>query len=68
MTKQTLKVDGMHCEHCVRAVKGSVSALAGVSVVDVSLTENQVTVDFDPAKTSLDSIKHAIEEEGYSVR
>ncbi len=68
MTKQILGVDGMHCEHCVRAVKTSVSALAGVSQVEVSLAENQVTVGFDPAKTDLASIKSAIEEQGYSVR
>lgn len=68
MTKQTLNVDGMHCEHCVHAVKSSVSALAGVTEVDVNLSENQVTVGFDPAKTDLASIKTAIEEQGYSVR
>ena len=65
MTKQILSVEGMHC---VRAVKTSVSALAGVSQVDVSLAENQVTVGFDPTKTDLASIKSAIEEQGYSVR
>jgi len=68
MTKQTLNVDGMHCQHCVHAVKSSVSALAGVSEVEVSLTENQVTVGFDPSRTDLASIKTAIEEQGYSVR
>ncbi len=68
MTKQTLNVEGMHCEHCVHAVKSSVSALAGVSEVEVSLSENQVTVGYDPAKTDLARIKTAIEDEGYSVR
>ena len=68
MTMQILNVEGMHCEHCVHAVKSSVCALAGVSQVDVSLSENRVTVGFDPAKTSLSSIRSAIEEQGYSVR
>ncbi|HTZ52683.1 MAG TPA: copper ion binding protein [Spirochaetia bacterium] len=64
---QTLNVQGMSCQHCVHAVKSSVSALAGVDSVDVSLEKNLVTVGFDPAKSSLPAIKAAIEGEGYSV-
>jgi len=64
---QNLNVQGMSCQHCVHAVKSSVSALAGVDIVDVSLEKNLVTVGFDPSKTSLQSIRSAIEDEGYSV-
>jgi copper chaperone len=64
---QNLNVQGMSCQHCVHAVKSSVSALAGVETVEVSLEKKLVTVGFDPAKTSLQSIKSAIEDQGYSV-
>jgi copper chaperone len=64
---QNLHVQGMSCQHCVHAVTTSVSALAGVDSVDVSLEEKRVTVAFDPSKTSLPSITSAIEGEGYSV-
>ncbi len=64
---QTLNVNGMSCEHCVRAVKGAVSALPGVDSVDVSLEKNVVTVGYDPAATSEQSIRAAIEGEGYTV-
>ena len=64
---QTLNVQGMSCQHCVRAVTTSVSALAGVDSVDVSLEKNLVTVGFDPSKTTLKSISEAIEGEGYKV-
>ncbi len=64
---QTLNVNGMSCEHCVRAVKGAVSALPGVETVDVSLEKNLVTVGYDPAATSEQSIRAAIEGEGYTV-
>jgi copper chaperone len=57
----------MSCQHCVHAVKSSVSALAGVDTVEVSLEKNLVTVGFDPGKTTLQSIKTAIEDQGYSV-
>ncbi len=64
---QQLNVNGMSCEHCVRAVRHSVLAVAGVSTVDVSLEQKLATVAFDPEQTSLESIKAAIEAEGYSV-
>ena len=64
---QNLNVQGMSCQHCVHAVKSSVSALAGVDSVDVSLEKNLVTVGFDPGMTSLQSIEAAIEDQGYSV-
>jgi copper chaperone len=69
MSKQTqeLNVQGMSCQHCVHVVKTSVSALAGVDSVDVSLEKKLVTVGFDPEKTSLQSIENAIVDEGYSV-
>lgn len=69
VSKQTqeLNVQGMSCQHCVHAVKSSVSALAGVDSVDVSLEKNLVTVGFDPSQANLPAIKAAIEGEGYSV-
>jgi len=63
----TLNVEGMSCEHCVHAVKTSVSAVAGVNSVDVSLEKKLVTVAFDPSMAGLPAIKTAIEEEGYTV-
>ena len=64
---QILNVQGMSCQHCVHAVKSSVSAVTGVDTVDVSLEKNLVTVGFDPEKANLQSIKTAIEDQGYSV-
>ena len=69
MAKQTLNltVNGMSCQHCVHAIKSSVSALAGVDAVEVDLEKKLVTVGFDPTAASLQSIKTAIEDQGYSV-
>jgi copper chaperone len=64
---QNLNVQGMSCQHCVHAVKTSVSALTGVDSVEVSLEKKLVTVGFDPSQTTLQSITAAIEGEGYSV-
>lgn len=62
-----LKVDGMSCMHCVNAIKSSISALEGVSNVDVNLEGKTVTVQYDEIKTPLERIKEEIEEQGYDV-
>ncbi|HVI42513.1 MAG TPA: copper chaperone CopZ [Anaerovoracaceae bacterium] len=67
MTKSVLNVEGMSCSHCVSAVTKAVTALEGVSGVNVDLEGKTATVDYDAAKVSLESIKEAIEDEGYDV-
>ena len=66
MEKIILKVDGMSCEHCVKAVTNAVSGIAGTGDVVVDLKAGSASFKYDPAKTSLESIKAAITEEGYS--
>ena len=44
MTTTTYKVTGMTCEHCQHAVTTEVSALDGVSAVQVELVPNGVSV------------------------
>ncbi|TQR20774.1 copper chaperone CopZ [Psychrobacillus vulpis] len=65
--KDTLKVQGMSCNHCVNSIEGSVGELAGVSTVKVDLAAGEVVVDFDNEKTSLEQIKETIEEQGYDI-
>lgn len=66
MEKSILKVDGMSCEHCVKAITQAVSALSGVSAVAVDLAAKTVTVEYDQA-LPLEKIKYEIEEQGYDV-
>jgi copper chaperone CopZ len=49
-TTTTYRVSGLTCEHCVRAVSGELTALAGVRQVAVDLVaggESRVTVSTD---------------------
>ncbi|MBW4023316.1 MAG: heavy-metal-associated domain-containing protein [Proteobacteria bacterium] len=66
MTLQ-LKVDGMTCAHCVRAVTDVVHAVAPQAAVAVDLKHGLVTVE-SAAAISTPAIRQAIEEEGYKVR
>jgi copper chaperone len=43
MTTTTYKVTGMTCEHCANAVTSEVSALDGVSTVQVQLVPDGVS-------------------------
>ncbi len=63
-----LKVEGMSCSHCERAVKNAVGALDGVKSVAVSLKDKTVTVEHDPEKAPLDQIRQEIQDQGYEVK
>ncbi|MBN1835307.1 MAG: heavy-metal-associated domain-containing protein [Spirochaetales bacterium] len=67
MTEQILNVQGMSCEHCRMAVTRAVSALSGVAGVEVDLAGGTVKVRFDEESVPLDSLRRAIEGEGYEV-
>ncbi len=61
-----LHVNGMSCEHCERAVKTAVSAIAGVTDVAVDLKGKTVTVTHGDS-VSTEAMASAIEEQGYDV-
>jgi copper chaperone len=61
----TLTIEGMTCEHCVRAVKGRLEHTPGVRLGAVEV--GTATLEFDPAATSIDDIEMAIADEGYTA-
>ncbi|CRK80889.1 copper chaperone CopZ [Neobacillus massiliamazoniensis] len=67
MENITLNVKGMSCQHCVKAVEGSVGQLQGVKKVSVKLDKGLVDVEFDPTIMSLETIKETIDDQGYDV-
>jgi copper chaperone len=65
MERVTLAIDGMSCGHCVRSVEQALKSLDGVAVEQVAV--GTATVQYDPASTSIDRLKDAVEDEGYQV-
>lgn len=65
MTEETISIQGMNCSHCVKAVQGAVSAIPGVLALEVVV--GSAKVSYDDAKTSLEAIAKAVEDEGYKV-
>jgi copper chaperone len=67
MEKVEFKVEGLHCDGCVKSVTRMLSGIAGVEKVDVSLAEGKAEVSFDPAKAGLPEFKRAVERAGFKA-
>lgn len=67
MAAATYEVTGMTCEHCVNAVTGEVSKVAGVSDVSVDLESGRLTVTSEPP-VGEDAVRAAVDEAGYELR
>jgi copper chaperone CopZ len=65
MERVNLTIEGMSCDHCVRAVRGRLERTEGVKVDEVKV--GSATVEYDPAKTNIDEIEDAIADEGYTA-
>jgi len=66
MEKVTLKVDGMSCGHCVRAVEQALRSVEGVSLEQLAI--GSATVSFDPTRTTLGALIDAVADAGYEAR
>jgi copper chaperone len=65
MESLKLTIEGMSCEHCVRAVKGRLAKTPGVAVDQVEI--GSAILRYDPSKTSVDEIEEVIADEGYTA-
>ena len=66
MTTETYTVDGITCDHCVRAIKGEVGAIDGVTSVDVDVPTGRVTV-VATAPVPAERVREAVEVAGYAL-
>jgi copper ion binding protein len=62
----TLRISGMSCAHCVKAVTKALEAVPGVKEVQVDLEGGQAKVTGDD-QVSEAALKAAVEDAGYSV-
>ncbi|NIM02772.1 copper ion binding protein [bacterium] len=65
--KETIRVKGMVCQHCVAAITSALNSLPGVSNVWVNLKQERVEVDYNDDKVDLGKIKKTISAKGYQV-
>jgi copper chaperone len=65
MGQVALKIDGMHCGHCVTKVSKALEAVPGVAVQSVEI--GSATVVYDPARAGLEAIADAVHNAGYEA-
>ena len=64
--KKTVKISGMHCDHCVRAVTEAITKLDGVSA-KVNLKKKEAVVSYEKVVEDA-AIREAVEKAGYTVQ
>jgi copper ion binding protein len=65
MTKQTLNVPNISCQHCVANIKRAVTKLPGVDQVEGDPEKKQITIVYDENQIDLGAIEKAMENAGY---
>lgn len=64
MTELKLKIEGMSCPHCKKALETAIAQLDGVNSVQVDLESNAATIQVDDEKLK-DKIRDTIIDAGY---
>ncbi len=66
LAMKTIKIKGMSCGHCIRAVTEALEGVDGIENVSVSLEMGSATFD-DDGSVNMDALRSAIEDAGYEV-
>lgn len=66
MQTTTFRIEGMSCDHCVRAVREALQRVPGVEVRDVKV--GSAVVRYDAAKTKPEALADVIRDAGYEAR
>jgi copper chaperone CopZ len=64
-TTQTLEIGGMHCEHCVEAVREALESVRGLSVDRVEVGTAEVT--YEPDAVSPEQLATVLDDVGYEL-
>jgi copper chaperone len=63
-----IRVGGMSCQHCVKAVTQAIQMLPGVSGVKVDLVSGSAVIDFSEDAFVLENVRAAVVDEGYDYQ
>ncbi len=61
---ETIRIEGMSCTHCVRAVEEALKKVESLEVENVEI--GLARVSYDPERTTRASVTQAIDEAGYT--
>ena len=63
--KVILKIGGMTCAMCVKAIEDSIKKLDGISNINVNLSSEKAYITYNPKMVTVSDMKKAIEDAGY---
>jgi copper chaperone CopZ len=66
--KATFRSDEIRCNGCAAAIQSRLGGRSGVRAIEVNPLSKQVTVEFDPAATSISILAEQLTQSGYPVR
>ncbi|ARC85436.1 copper-translocating P-type ATPase [Clostridium argentinense CDC 2741] len=66
-TNKILKIEGMTCASCAKAVERATRKLNGVTEANVNYATEKLSISYEPSKIKVSDIKKAIEKAGYKA-
>jgi Cu+-exporting ATPase len=67
MEKITLKIKGMDCESCAKAIEKAFLKEKGIFSANVNFTLEKAFIEYDPKEVGINEIKKVIENAGYKA-
>jgi len=67
LQQETIKVEGMTCQHCVQTITDALNNITGLNTVNVDLVKKEVSVKFNENETKLQKISDKIIEVGFEL-
>ena len=68
MKKIRLDIEGMHCQSCVTLLTKALQKDLGVKYVNVNLTTEKATIEFDESKTNETQLINIIKSLNYNAK
>ncbi|MGH4120149.1 heavy metal translocating P-type ATPase [Clostridium sp.] len=67
MGNKTLKIEGMTCAACAKAIERVSKKLPGVEEANVNFATEKLNLNYDESKIKLEDIQSAVEKAGYKI-
>ncbi|MBU3106058.1 heavy metal translocating P-type ATPase [Clostridium gasigenes] len=66
-SNKTMKIEGMTCASCAKAVERATRKIDGVTEANVNYATEKLIINYEPSKVKVIDIKKAIEKAGYKA-
>lgn len=67
MTKQNLKIEGMHCGACATGIQMILESTEGVAKAHIDYNSKKGEVEFDESKVKLEDLLKGVADLGYKA-